>query len=497
MLPRLASVNGTLQPSLAPQTVAPVEAARPPLSAAALADLRAELLLRLIETMLRHIPRGPGGAAGRDLLEALFAALKSLPGREGESGRRLADLLSRLPAELRPAAEKLVNAALSAMPARNLAGILRNPETPEAHRLAVLLAANLPVAGDDEAPAPARAPRFSGLTVPQLDAMNRHGSGAPTQAAASEPRASQAALQRLFDPDGDRAPPPAGRTTAEPPRQPGTATVERAPAERTDPRPPAEAGRGEPVAQAPRAGQGESIRTAPKSEAAENAPARPDAMQAAARKTSPEPPMQALVRLVEKLTEEDVQILRVLLDKPLDAATGPARPVRDGALPVPADAGPETHAASIRPGEAEPEPAQARREPDAAPAAVHRPPAAVEEPRAGIRTQQPEAATVPAPAEAAPTVSLPLREGIPAAFVPYLIDDDALDLSEAEEAAEEEETDEDEGGGQGAKEQEEPQADAEEPEPADMAGRRRKTDDLLGAREPGLDFAVRPGDYWT
>ena len=58
MLPRMATTTDTVQPSLAVPAGASVEAAaRPQLSAAALANLRAEVLLRLIETMLKHMPR--------------------------------------------------------------------------------------------------------------------------------------------------------------------------------------------------------------------------------------------------------------------------------------------------------------------------------------------------------------------------------------------------------------------------------------------------------
>ncbi|ANH02816.1 hypothetical protein [Shinella sp. HZN7] len=58
MLPRLAMTSDTVQPSLAAPASASVEAAaRPQPSAAALANLRAEVLLRLIEIMLKHMPR--------------------------------------------------------------------------------------------------------------------------------------------------------------------------------------------------------------------------------------------------------------------------------------------------------------------------------------------------------------------------------------------------------------------------------------------------------
>ena len=58
MLPRVAPTTGTTQPTPALTAGASVDAAaKPPLSAAALANLRAEVVLRLIETLLKHMPR--------------------------------------------------------------------------------------------------------------------------------------------------------------------------------------------------------------------------------------------------------------------------------------------------------------------------------------------------------------------------------------------------------------------------------------------------------
>ena len=58
MLPRVAPTTGVSQPSPALQAGAPADAAATPqASAATLANLRAEVLLRLLETMLKHMPR--------------------------------------------------------------------------------------------------------------------------------------------------------------------------------------------------------------------------------------------------------------------------------------------------------------------------------------------------------------------------------------------------------------------------------------------------------
>ena len=85
MLPRVATTTGTTQPTPALlQAGASVDAAvKPQLSAAALANLRAEVLMRLIETLLKHMPRTGEPSPTRDLLETLLTVLKTLPGREG------------------------------------------------------------------------------------------------------------------------------------------------------------------------------------------------------------------------------------------------------------------------------------------------------------------------------------------------------------------------------------------------------------------------------
>lgn len=91
MLPRVATTTGTTQPTPRPSgggtSRCRCQAATP---AAALANLRAEVLLRLIETMLKHMPRTGQPSPNRDLLETLLTILKTLPGKEGESGRKLA-----------------------------------------------------------------------------------------------------------------------------------------------------------------------------------------------------------------------------------------------------------------------------------------------------------------------------------------------------------------------------------------------------------------------
>ena len=223
MLPRVMSTTGTLQPSLALQANAAVDAdaaVKPQISTAALANLRADVLLRLIETLLRHMPRNGGASGNRDLLETLLSALKTLPGREGEAGRKLADLIAKLPPELRPSVEKLVGTVLSSLPTRTLAEILRNPNGPEGQKLASLLATT-PNAGKHDHSDTADAGRQQkplGLTAQQLAVVGRHGAqqtAGASQIPAGDARTLQLVLQRIFDTDSTQARPLSGDGGAE------------------------------------------------------------------------------------------------------------------------------------------------------------------------------------------------------------------------------------------------------------------------------------------
>lgn len=179
MLPRVATTTGTSQPSPALPAGGSVDAvARPQLSAAALANLRADVLLRLIETMLKHLPPSAEANPSRNLLETLLVALKTLPGREGENGRKLADILAKLPPELRPSVEKLISTVLSSMPTRSLIDIIRNPNGPEAQKLAALIATSLalPNGGDAHSGKTEQPHKPLGLTLQQLAILDRQGS---------------------------------------------------------------------------------------------------------------------------------------------------------------------------------------------------------------------------------------------------------------------------------------------------------------------------------
>ncbi len=535
MLPNVAPTTGTTQPSPAPPAGTPPDTvARPALSAAALAGLRAEMLLRLVEALLSHMPRSDapnaGGATGRDLLQTLISALKSLPEAGSDKGRLLSDLLARLPTELRPAAEKLIRTVLTSLSAQGLAEILRNPNTPHAQRLATLLTANL-AAGRDESTSAAAGERPR-LTMQQLAAVNRQTTpqqaGQPAAQPLADARALQTALKRLFDLDSAvRALPAAGRSLPAAsagalPAAQTRASPEAAPD--ASPRLPSAAAKpesGVPVERAQPAirqgGTAEDIaqtRTTPN----ERAPVKADearlatmtrdatatVAQAIAQRASPGVILQAIARLLAGLSNEEAQVLRVLFDQPLDKATDPKG--RPAAL-VASDNGREREAAARMAGkmpEAGEEttraaqPPTARKEPETTQAIPLRETVVRETPLPLPRdatAAQALLAALPAP---------PLRDGIPLAFVPYLPAEEDLEWNEAaEDVPPEEQTDEEKGGeqdGDGAP-GDEPAADGSEepeaPESADMQSRRQKTADMVGVLEPGLVFYRKLGDYWT
>ncbi|MCP8896762.1 hypothetical protein KYK29_17695 [Shinella daejeonensis] len=498
MLTQTAPAIGTTPSS----TAVPVETtagarSEPPAPAIApaiaLAGIRAEMLLRLFEALIGRMPEegGRDNAAGRPLLEALIAALKSLP-EAGDKGRRpLFELLVRLPPNLRPAAETLVRTLLSSMPTRTLMEAWRAPDTPKAQKLIALLSERLAAQGNREgeiAPAGARRPPATGLTIQQLAALDgRTGQQtANTQPAPSaDARALQNALVRLFEMEGGRLQSsrfhsaPAGGEKAAPPT-------------------PARVSGQEPAARPTESGHaGERAPVAPRQDHATVAPvrngtaepalpaAKADRMQAAdhpaerlphtaPRLASQGALQQAVVRFIASLPPKDAQFLRLLLEKPLDMGGEPkARPMAGGpAAPLtgtgdaverparPAAKTPETASADLREM-----PAAARRDP--------------------VTTTQ----------------AVPLREGVPLAYVPYLPAEDDPDWDAVEDARNEEDEDPggdtDDGGEPDDDERPDDAADATASESPDMAQRRRKTEEMVGTQEPGLSFYRTLGDYWA
>ncbi|HVK92454.1 MAG TPA: hypothetical protein VM468_13800, partial [Mycoplana sp.] len=206
----------------------------------ALANLRAAVLLRLLEAMMRQIERsGDGNDTALQLLGFLFDAMKELParnGRDDEASRRLSNLLSRLPPELRPRMERLLAVAFSTAPTRVLMEIIRNPGGPEARQLAQTLLAAAGAEGEQPPPKRSHDLSASGARLPAM--WRKEGRDLPSGAAngaSGDGRALQAALRRLFGGAADMHPGRVGRddgpgaaAPAAPLRAAGEAAAERA-----------------------------------------------------------------------------------------------------------------------------------------------------------------------------------------------------------------------------------------------------------------------------
>lgn len=516
MLPRMATTTDTVQPSLAVPAGASVEAAaRPQLSAAALANLRAEVLLRLIETMLKHMPRTGEANPGRDLLETLLAVLKALPGREAEGGRKLADLLAKLPPELRPSVEKLISTVLSSMPTRSLVEVLRNPNGPEAQKLATLLSASLKA--DTPAPRPMESQQKPlGLNAQQLAAVGRHSpqqAGQPAQIL-GDARALQTMLKRIFDFDGGKSRPAtaraletaAGRLALDGPTP--LPAGENATARSAQPAstPTAKAGHPLPVEATEAAVRHEDVEGSEKATPAakrEDAPVKAQVanaagqalarsiLQAVARDMTPALLMPAVAQMLENLTPEEANFIRSLLERPLGPADDPAPALFGTDGSEEAQAAAEAGKARTTPSQATPTQPVQTAEPDDT--------LAMPQAREALHALQ--AALADVTPERLLSAAI-LREGIPLAFVPYLPAEEDLDWPEGSERGEEDESaneehgDEEKTGGE-AGEDATFDADGEEPEAADMAKRREKAAEMVGVIEPGLVFYQKLGDYWT
>ena len=498
MLPRVAPTTGVSQPSPALQAGAPADAAATPqASAATLANLRAEVLLRLLETMLKHMPRTAEPSPGRDLLETLLAALKAMPDSEGGNARKLADIIARLPPELRPSVEKLIGTVLSAMPTRSLVEIVRNPNGPEAQKLANLLATSLQpgdLSGTERQQKPV------GLTAQQLAAVGRHG---PQQAAQvlGDARALQTALKRIFDLEGSSKPRSVAGQTSAPSGEAehilSNSGNTAARAESRLPNPAARATDQRPVdaaqsvirhqdgaedtqAASPTLKREEVPARAQISNAAGQALAR-SVLQAVARDVPPAQLMQAVAHLMENLSPEEANFIRALLEHPFD-------PAIEQELAQIASEHTEEAASKPRPKAGEPEAAapQPSAEPDDAASA----------PQARAAAQSMAVADVLP--ERLPAAAIP-REGVPLAFVPYLPAEEDIAWPESREAEQDDAPGEDDPAGEedGEEMQEDPGSGEPEPESPDMARRREKTAEMVGVIEPGLVFYQKLGDYWT
>ena len=383
MLPRMATQVTVPTPPPEPTTESEP---RPAVSAEALANLRAALVLRLLEAMMRQIgQRGDKGNVAHQLLDVLFAAMKTMPPRDGkdnEPAKRLANLLSRLPAEMRPPIERLLTTALSVASTRVLMEIIRNPGGRDAQRLAQALLATTTEMPNVDRAASKLSQRFAGLEA-QLAASSRNvGREIPAGAmkpGASDGRALQAALRRMFE-AGVEARPSHGRSRIEPgPTM--TPTASRMPMQAS-----AVAGTGTQgvpgalqqasidgarlgvgAAKAPedRINDGHPLldtdaengdrpigKTAPLGTSREGAAntATVNAPAIEARTTTQESVQRLIAGLIANLTEDEALVLRLLLQAPLPEA--PPNSVNESPLPEPAvdDPAADNRGSNAKPG---------------------------------------------------------------------------------------------------------------------------------------------------
>jgi hypothetical protein len=456
--------------------------------------------------VLAEALRNPGGPEAQKLASLIATSLSLANDGEAE--------LQQKPTGLAPQQLGIVGrqgTLLSAIPARVLAEILRNPSGPEAQKLAALLANFDLDQGDNSAHAISAERKPAGLTAQQLVAIGRQGMQQAAQAEQSgDARALQAALKSIFDADGSSKP----RTMVARPAEvvagrQDPAAVSRLPADasvvsRTDlhtPVPVARRGDQQPVEAV-----GTVVRHGDHAEEAETATPAAKAqtinatgqalarsvLQAVARDVPPALLMQAVAHLVENLSPEEASFLRALLERPLDAM------VEQELERAQADHPNENVQQGI---EIE----------TAAEGSKAKPETALSSPRQV--TELDESLPMPARPAAHPATAvdvtpdrlLPVavpRDGIPLAFVPYLPAEEDLEWSdnrntEDDEAADDDVADDEAGDDNAAQQDTEANASDDEPESTDMARKREKTAEMVGVIEPGLVFYQKLGDYWA
>lgn len=548
MLPRMAT-QVTVPTPLSDSTTEGGQ--RPVLSAEALANLRAAVVLRLLEAMMRQIDqRGDKGNVAHQLLDVLFAAMKTLPPRDGkdnEPAKRLANLLSRLPAEMRPPIERLLTTALSVASTRVLMEIIRNPGGRDAQRLAQTLLATPARTPDVDRVAGRLNQRFAGLEA-QLAAssrnLGREVAAGGMKPGAADGKALQAALRKMFE-AGVEARPSHNRSGIEPrqtmtsaasrmPRQasavPGTAQsaasaaqgATRAGTERLGAAP--DTSDGQPLLDTDAENDHRPIgKTGPLGGSREDpAPSASTKAPAHAAPTTQESVQRLIAGLVANLTDDEALVLRLLLEAPL-----PEAPPGVDQTPLPEhaadDAAPDPRALDARPGATvraggnEPDPpgpslsdgAGDEATPTAVPVTPHEDEnaeALQPKPEQGEKLARAAANAVPQldrPLEKLP-VPLALREGIGFPVVPHQPAQDDFDSGEAvRQEKDEEEGTSDAGGenepGEGNEDAGDEDLQTEQPADADpdLAGRRSKIAELVGPPDPGFAFYQRLGDYWT
>ncbi|WP_108001696.1 hypothetical protein [Mycoplana dimorpha] len=510
----------------------------------ALANLRAAVLLRLLEAMMRQIERsGDANDAALQLLGVLFEALKELPGRNGgddEASRRLTNLLGRLPPELRPRMERLLAAAFSGVPTRVLMESIRNPGGPDAGRLAqTLLKAADGMASVERSPA-SRGSDLSAARFTLPVTWGKEGTYLPPEAAngaSGDGRALQAALRRLFgggaEPHSGRvrqaggsgaaAPPTALRNPHESPERPpvGARVNDRqgegarpANANRSGGDGTVPAGRSLEPGRLPRMGLGSGRDAGKTAGAPQYLP--PDVTPGAAAQVHGRAGHDGMLRLmaqiVAKLSEDDALILRLILQAPLPEFAASAE------LPLPganeesearrAGAGAQAGGAKGSDLPADPASKAAQGNVDAASAAAVSRQKDNAEPlpksAAGAAAgEQPARAAAGAPiGPDRPAERLPMafvgREAMPVPFVPYPPSQDDVITRKDAGRDEDDGAMQDDSGDEENEKQDARHGEGDEPSQQEShAGEPIGLADEHDAPDPGFAFYGNLGDDWT
>ena len=542
MLPRIAlPVTAPVPPSQEPVTSPLSGHGR--MTPEALANLRAAVLLRLLEAMMRQIERsGDGNDAAVQLLGVLFEALKELPGRNGgedEASRRLTNLLGRLPPELRPRMERLLAAAFSGVPTRVLMEIIRNPGGPDAGRLAqTLLKAADGMAGVERSP-PTRGSELSAARFLPPAILRNEGPYLPPEAAngaSGDGRALQAALRRLFgggtEPHSGRMMQAGGSDAAASPttlRNPDEAPERPRGGERVNDRQgeggsPANAnrsggygtvpaGRRLEADALPRTAIGSSRDAGKTAGAPQHLP--PDITPGAAAQVLGRAGHDGMLRLmahiVAKLSEDDALILRLILQAPLPDSAASAE------LPLPeaneeaearrAGAGAQAGGAKGSGLPADPASKAAQGNVDAASATAvsERKDDAEPLPKSGAGAaggeQSARAATGAPIGPDRPAERLPMaiigREAMPVPFVPYPPSQDDVVTRKDAGRDEDDEAMADDRGDEENEKQDARRDEGDEPSEQEADADPARTADAHDAPDPGFAFYRNLGDDWA
>lgn len=523
MLPRIATPVTVPTPSPQEHAGEAGTIQRPSLSAESLANLRAAVVLRLLEAMRHHIEQGDkgpsdAGNAARQLLDILFEAMNGIPygdGKTNEAARRLALLLARLPAEARPAMERLLTTVISAAPTRVLMEIIRSPGGPEAQRLALaLLTAAGRIAPAENQSSNTSAQRFATVETQLIaSAMNPRKEGT-LQTGRSGPtgdgRSLQAALIRLFEgaiePHPEQgAPDEMASGTTRSPRASHSEAQHVQTSQRSGISAPIHVGAEKQETQA----DGGIAETFDGSADIDDSSAT-RAGEATAKqplrevRATQDGMLRRISAIVANLSEDDALVLRLILQAPLPELPAPGvaeRRPANTSVPTSGSLADSSDLAFAAEREQSDEAVAARTKPASRPGeSSDSSQAEPDRNEAAARTAANAGALPERPAERALAPAV-MRDGVPVAFVPYLPAQDEVEVPEMPrvDEGEEEELSEDSGGsetGQGDSDDEAPNEQLEQEDDPDLERRRQKVERFVSPPGPGDAFYQKLGDYW-